>query len=385
MDSIKNEILLAFDTFWDIWANRDNKENTLDDIIPFFNNSISTIGTGDHELGKDYHEVVQNFKSDFNEFHKPLSINYTYKKAMVLSSTSGYVEAVAIVSFELDDGTPLNLQLRFTTIFVLKNDKWLIAHSHISMPSNDQDIGESFPIDALKAKNNRLQELVTIRTKELEEKSDLLRKEKEKTELLLYNILPRKIARELIAKGKIATVRHENVSVIFTDFMGFTQIASTVSAKKIVKELNEIFFHFDDLIREESLEKIKTIGDSYMAVCGLPEADDKHAYKCVRVAKKMQNFIQNRNKTNDIEWKMRVGIHSGPVVAGIVGKDKFAYDLWGNTVNVASRLETAGLEGKVNISHDTYELLKGDPIFTFESRGKINTKGKGEVEMYFVS
>jgi len=385
MNLIEKDILKAFETLWDIWAKRKNNEKTLADILPLFDNAISTVGTGEHELGKNLKEVADNFKSDFEEFQSQLTIDYIYKKAKALSEIIGLVEAEAYVSFNLEDGTLLKLHLRFSSIFTLKNDKWLMTHSHLSMPSTDQDIGESFPIDALKAKNNRLQDLVNKRTKELEEKSILLEKEKNKTESLLFNTLPIKIAKELIIKGNIETVKHEKVSVMFTDFKGFTKIASTVSAKKIVEELNDIFFHFDDLIKTQGLEKIKTIGDSYMAVCGLPDVDNMHAYKCVIVAKQMQEFIVKRNKTNAINWEMRIGIHSGPVVAGIVGKHKFAYDLWGDTVNIASRMESCGIEGKVNISGDTYSILKDDPKFTFESRGKIQAKGKGEIEMYFVN
>lgn len=383
MDNLEHDILETFDKFWHIWAKREKQERTLEDIIPFFDNTISTFGTGEHELGKNFDKVVTNFKSDFSEFQRPLSIDYIYKKAKTLSDTSGFVEAEAFVSFELDDGTPLKLHLRFSTIFVLKKGKWLVSHSHLSMPSNDQDVGESFPLDALKAKNNRLLELVNNRTEELQEKTSLLEKEKNKTEKLLFNILPKKIAKEMLLNGYSVPVRHENVSVIFTDFVEFTKIASTITARKLVEELNDIFFHFDSLMKEQSLEKIKTIGDSYMAVCGLPEPHNEHAFRCVVVARKMLEFIENRNSKMPIKWQMRIGIHSGPVVAGIVGNDKFAYDLWGSTVNLASRLEGAGIKGKINISGDTYHLIKD--VIPCVYRGKQLIKGNREVDMYFVN
>ena len=300
----------------------------------------------------------------------------------MLASNVGLVEAEAMIILPISDEAPLQFYLRFSTTFVEKDGRWLLAHNHVSIPASEQDVGEAFPIDALRAKNNKLQELVNQRTKELEEKTNLLLDEKEKTERLLYNILPKKIAQELMVTGRNVPARHERVSVLFTDFKEFTRIASTITPKELVAELNDIFFHFDDITKELQLEKIKTIGDSYMSVCGLPEADQEHAYKCVHAARQMLGFIRERNQNNPIQWAMRIGIHSGPVVAGVVGSHKFTYDLWGDTVNVASRLESASLAGKINISEQTYRLVKDR--YPCEYRGKIRMKGKEEVDMYFV-
>ncbi|WP_250435778.1 adenylate/guanylate cyclase domain-containing protein [Hanstruepera flava] len=383
MENLEQDILNTFNEFWHMWAKRAKGEATIHDLKQYFDPEVSSIGTGEHEIGKDLETVIENFSYDLKELQKPFKLDVFYEKAKVLSPTSGVVEAEANVEIDLDADEPLKLHIRFSTVFILKDGNWLIKHNHVSFPSKDQGVGESYPLDALTAQNNRLQALVEQRTYELEEKTTLLEKEKDKTEKLLFNILPRKIARELLDNGYSVPVRHENVSVIFTDFVEFTKIASQITARELVEELNDIFFHFDSLIKEQELEKIKTIGDSYMAVCGLPEPHNEHAFRCIVVARKMLSFIEDRNNKRPIKWQMRIGIHSGPVVAGIVGNDKFAYDLWGRTVNLASRLESAGIEGKINISEDTYHLIKES--IPCEYRGKQLIKGNKEVDMYFVN
>ncbi|PNQ73152.1 hypothetical protein C1T31_09220 [Hanstruepera neustonica] len=383
MKQLEQDILKTFKTFWGTWAKREFGKKTLDKILPFLDENISSFGTGEHEFGKSFDEVKYNFECDFSEFKNPLSIEYRYEHVRLLSDTVGQVEAEAMVEFYDDNNNHFKLFLRITNILVFKDQKWLISHIHVSIPSEDQGDGEAFPLDALQARNNRLTALVEQRTLELKEQTQLLEKEKDKTEKLLFNILPKKIARELLDNGYSVPVRHENVSVIFTDFVEFTKIASQISPKELVEELNDIFFYFDNLMREQELEKIKTIGDSYMAVCGLPEPHNEHAFRCIVVARKMLSFIEERNNQRPIKWQMRIGIHSGPVVAGIVGSDKFAYDLWGSTVNLASRLEGSGLQGKINISEDTYHLIK--ETIPCEYRGKQLVKGDKEVGMYFVS
>ena len=178
------------------------------------------------------------------------------------------------------------------------------------------------------------------------------------------------------------------VSILFTDFKEFTQLSEKLSAKELVSEINTCFQAFDAICEKHNVEKIKTIGDSYMAASGLPVPAEGSIKNAVLAALEMQAFILDRKNANETEgrhaFEMRVGIHTGPVVAGIVGVKKFQYDIWGDTVNTASRVESKGMVGKVNISQITYELLKDDPDFKFESRGKIQAKGKGEIEMYFV-
>lgn len=216
----------------------------------------------------------------------------------------------------------------------------------------------------------------------IDQSEESLMAEQKKSDDLLHNILPANIIRDLKESGKTIPKRHRNVSILFTDFEGFTKLVAATQAITLVNELNEIFGRFDEIMEETAVEKIETIGDAYMAACGLEDENTTHAFNCITAAKKMLSYLEERNKKHEIKWRMRVGIHSGTVVAGVVGKKKFAYDLFGDTINTASRIESAGEAGKINISSSTYELIKND--FTCHSRGKIFAKGKGELEMYFV-
>jgi len=217
----------------------------------------------------------------------------------------------------------------------------------------------------------------------------LIEKEKDRSENLLLNILPAEIAEELKEKGRADARNFDSVSIIFTDFHEFTKKSASLSAHELVTEINTCYEAFDQIIGKYGIEKIKTIGDSYMAAGGLPVPSKDSVTKTVQVALELQAFIIERKKEKlakkEAGFEMRVGIHTGPVVAGIVGVKKFQYDVWGDTVNIASRMEVNGEVDKVNISIDTYKLIKENPMFTFESRGKINVKGKGEMEMYYVS
>jgi class 3 adenylate cyclase len=214
------------------------------------------------------------------------------------------------------------------------------------------------------------------------ERTAQLKATQEKSDALLSNILPTAIIEELNSTGEAQPRRHEDASILFTDFAGFTQAVSTIPAKRLVKELDDIFRGFDDIIAANGLEKIKTIGDAYMAAAGLPLPAEDHAVRCVRAALSMTRFIDDRNQTAAMKWGLRVGVHSGAVVAGIVGKNKYAYDVWGDTVNIASRMESSGEINKVNMSAYTFELVRDH--FECEYRGKLAAKGKGEIDMYFV-
>jgi adenylate cyclase len=212
-------------------------------------------------------------------------------------------------------------------------------------------------------------------------------KEKKRSDDLLLNILPEEVADELKEKGSADAKMFDDVTVMFTDFKGFTAIAEKLSAKDLVGEINYCFSSFDNIIHKYGIEKIKTIGDAYMAAGGLPVVNKTHAKDVVNAAIEINKFMeehkQQRLKEGKEIFEIRIGIHTGPVVAGIVGIKKFAYDIWGDTVNLASRMESSGEAGKVNISGSTYELVKND--FKCINRGKIQAKNKGEVDMYFVS
>jgi class 3 adenylate cyclase len=231
-------------------------------------------------------------------------------------------------------------------------------------------------IDALRRSECELESKINQRTLELQT-------EQTRTKELLHNILPKEVADELSATGRVRSVRHEAVSILFTDFSEFTQAVSAMPADRMVAELNEIFEAFDSITDANGVEKIKTIGDAYMAAAGLPKACPDHAHRCVRSGLEMIDYLNERNRTTAFKWTLRIGVHSGPVVAGVVGKRKYAFDVWGDTVNIASRMESAGESGRVNISAYTCDLIRQD--FDCEYRGKVDAKGKGSLDMYFVT
>ncbi|MBI3502779.1 MAG: tetratricopeptide repeat protein [Bacteroidetes bacterium] len=210
--------------------------------------------------------------------------------------------------------------------------------------------------------------------------SGFIFKERRKSEKLLLNILPVETAKELKAKGKAAPKYYENVTVMFTDFKGFTTIAEKLSAEELVNELDFIFKKFDEIISKHNIEKIKTIGDAYMCVSGLPIPNSNHAEEILKAGLEIQSWMKAQNNN----WSLRIGIHSGPVTAGVVGDKKFAYDIWGDTVNVASRMESSCEAGKINISGATYNLMSHISYLNTVFRGKIPAKNKGDIEMYFV-
>jgi class 3 adenylate cyclase/tetratricopeptide (TPR) repeat protein len=211
---------------------------------------------------------------------------------------------------------------------------------------------------------------------------------KKKSDELLLNILPAEVAEELKTKGHSDAQLIDQVTVLFTDFKGFTALSEILTPKALVQDLHECFSQFDHICQNHRVEKIKTIGDAYMAAGGMPVPNSTHAKDVVKAAIEMAEVVENEKAKKIAQglpfFEVRIGVHTGPVVAGIVGVKKFAYDIWGDTVNTASRMESSGSVGKVNISQTTYELLEEDADFSFESRGKIEAKGKGEIEMYFV-
>ena len=210
--------------------------------------------------------------------------------------------------------------------------------------------------------------------------------ERLKSERLLLNILPESIADELKKYDSVKPRHYGSATVLFTDFVGFTKIAENMTPERLLFELDLCFKNFDRIMKKYGIEKIKTIGDAYMAAGGIPEELSGHQIKCILAALEIKQFMTNlaeeKTKKNEPFWKLRLGIHSGPLVTGVIGTEKFAYDVWGDTVNLASRMESSGKEGQVNISGQTYESVKD--FFRCEYRGKIEAKNKGEVDMFFV-
>lgn len=224
-----------------------------------------------------------------------------------------------------------------------------------------------------------MEEMVRVRT-------DEINTERKKSEDLLMNILPERVAQELKKDGKARPKKYDEVTVLFTDFVGFTKVAERLDAEDLVAEIDYCFREFDRIIGRNGLEKIKTIGDAYMCAAGLPIPEEGSAVRAVQAALEITEFMEKMKAERLAEGKgcfeIRVGLHTGPVVAGVVGTKKFTYDIWGDTVNTASRMESAGEAGKVNVSGATYALVKD--LFECAYRGKVEAKNKGEVEMYWV-
>jgi len=211
--------------------------------------------------------------------------------------------------------------------------------------------------------------------------------EKEKTETLLANVLPKNTAAELMAKGKATKIKYNFVTVLFSDIQGFTKIAEEMNPEVLIDELDKFFFYFDSVVEKYGIEKIKTIGDAYMCAGGIPEKNRTNPVEATLAALEMRRYMSRLKESSEIEgmkyWDIRIGMHTGTVVAGVVGHKKLSYDIWGDTVNTASRMESSGKAGKINISGTTYEFVKD--FFTCEFRGKMPVKYKGELEMYFVT
>ncbi|KQT35786.1 hypothetical protein ASG22_01840 [Chryseobacterium sp. Leaf405] len=296
------------------------------------------------------------------------SLNIVIPK-MLSGDTFGIVVLIIIfVSFPISISAYLGWQFASTNLSLVKQLDEVNRLSDVNLKQEQE-------------KQQILQDQNDLLEKQVDERTFELQKEKQKTENLLLNILPHEVAEELKENGSSEAKYYDEVSVLFTDFVNFTQSSEKMGAEKMLVELNECFTAFDLIMEKHGLEKIKTIGDAYLAVCGLPIKNENHAYQTVLVALDIINFIEERKKTNPDVLDIRIGINSGSLIAGIVGVKKFAYDIWGDTVNTAARMEQNSEKGKINISESTYQLIK-DRIVC-EYRGKIHTKGKGEMDMYF--
>ncbi len=214
-----------------------------------------------------------------------------------------------------------------------------------------------------------------------------IRREKRRSENLLLNILPQRVAEELKRMGRTEARFYPNATVLFADFVGFSRIAEKLSPQQLVSDIDICFQKFDEIVTRYGLEKIKTIGDAYMCAGGLSEEGDGQVREVLQAAIDMQRWLASWNAGREQQglprFDARIGIHCGPVVAGVVGSRKFAFDIWGDTVNVAARVEQAGMGGRINLSGAVYQAIRGH--FPCEYRGKVEAKNKGEIDMYFLA
>ncbi len=229
----------------------------------------------------------------------------------------------------------------------------------------------------------QLRDQEVMRMRQLKRQHEALAQEQEKTEQLLLNILPFKIAQRLKAGEEHIADACPNVSVLFADMVGFTAMSRTMTPSALVEVLGDLFSRFDLITEKHGLEKIKTIGDCYMLAGGVPEPRDDHAHAVVDAAMEMCTALEEMHARTGGALRMRIGVHSGPIVAGVIGIRKFTYDLWGDTVNVASRMESTGQPGRIHVSSHTAQLIEDE--FNLESRGAIEVKSLGMVETYFVN
>jgi class 3 adenylate cyclase len=289
---------------------------------------------------------------------------------MLKGSVDG-IEAAQIISGKLN--IPVVYLTALSDSETLKKAKMTEPIGFVLKPFDEKSLYTTIEIALYK---HEVEEKLKEKTKELEE-------ERNKNDELLKHILPADVINELKLNGTILPRHYEKTTILFTDFQGFSNITSILTPEKLLNELNEIFSAFDEITEKYGLEKLKTIGDTYMIGGGFPKESSDHAVRIVQAAMEMSDFVKERSTVSSMNWDMRIGINSGQVVAGIVGAKKYTYDVWGDTVNIASRIENNSLPGKINISGTTYELIKNH--FDCNYRGKLEIKGKGKVDMYFVN
>lgn len=337
-------------------------------------------------------ETVRDSEKQLNERTKMISRMTAdkAKKEALLEYNLRMIDSLRFVA-ELDSMNILSQERLINeqeAEIKLQNSALLLQESELKLKSSRQRLyammsgaglligGFATWLFVMARKNNR----------KLETKNIEIQKEKERSEELLLNILPKDIATELKEHAKVQTRKFDECTVCFTDFINFSRISQVLSPEELIAALDECFKAFDEIISRYNVEKIKTIGDSYMCAAGVPISNKSHAKDAVMAAIEMVDFLDKWNKKRQEagleRFDARIGIHTGPIIAGVVGFKKFAYDIWGDTVNVAARMESQSEAQKINISQSTYDLIKGD--FSCESRGSMDVKNMRDLEMYFV-
>lgn len=271
-----------------------------------------------------------------------------------------------------------SIRIGIATILVVMLGLYLLYKNRIVRVQKQKDLLES------QVKQRTIE--IIKQKEQVEKQKRMLEQEKAKTEKLLLNILPREMADELKNKGKAKARKYRSSTVMFTDFKGFTKWAEFYKPEELVAELDSYFIKFDEIVNKYNVEKIKTIGDAYMAAGGVPIRNKSNAIDttlaALEIQRVMQEIKQQKEALGHKSWELRIGLHSGALIAGVVGIKRFAYDIWGDTVNVAAHMESSGEVGMVNVSETTYEAIS--EFFITEYRGKVKAKNKGEIDMYFV-
>jgi class 3 adenylate cyclase len=324
MKSQRDRAIEAFYYMWEYWKETENFP--MEEYLSYYCEDFKGFGSGMSEVWRGRHDMRTYSEGLLKNELKGFSIITKWIEAYEISPGLVCLWGEIIITIPLPEKTVINDPVRVTALFKETDDKMEIVQWHVSEPDPSTE----------------------------------------------YELWP----------GTGEPQRYEEVSILFTDFVGFSNAVVTIPPKKLVSDLNEIFAAFDNIVAANSLDKIKTIGDSYMAAGGLKTQTTPHAIATITAAKQMMEYLSKRNEAAALKWEMRAGIHCGPVIGGAVGTKNPSFDLWGDTVNLASRMESTSVANKINVSAYTYELIKA--VHPCEYRGKIETKDKGKLDMYFV-
>lgn len=335
--------------------------------------------------GKDFHEIELPADAPDDELRQ--TVGYINRFAREYRTISA--ELSALEQGELRDSIPAGKTQVMQTLKSLHARLRHLTWKTQQITEGDLKQRISFLGDFSIAFNKMTEQLqnaferIEEQNRQLQQANEIIKIEKCKADSLLMNVLPEKVANDLKETGKTVPELFTDVSVLFSDLVGFTKKSSELSAEELIRELNDLFTNFDHIMEQNQCERIKTIGDAYLAVCGMPEENDNHAVNMVNAALGMVAFVEQRNAKNQIKWEIRIGVHSGEVIGAVVGVKKYIYDVFGDTINMASRMESTSQPMKIQISADTYNLVRDQ--FKCEKREKIDIKGKGEMQTFFVT
>ncbi|UII25710.1 adenylate/guanylate cyclase domain-containing protein [Fulvivirga maritima] len=325
MEGLEEQAVQAFKNFWIKWGSRNEAEGQ--DILTMVDNQFIGFGTNAHELWKNKTDLQYQRIREVDQIADPYDYEINWVESLVMADHLALVCGEICLYVRVRLKMVVLEKIRNTIIFEKNLDNQLkIKHWHCSVPDHAIE-GEVLP-------------------------------------------------------GTFAPKKYDNVSVFFCDFVGFTYLVAHVKPEVLIAELNEIYQKFDEIIEEEEMEKIQVYGDGYLAVCGLQNNTQQHALHCIAAGKKILNYLNERNKTNELKWNAQIGVHSGSLVAGVVGDKKYSYNIFGDTVTTATRLETSSEPNKINISEPTYNMVKH--AYSCRYRGKVEAKGKGLIDMFYV-